>query len=82
MNDQPLWIYDSGLNTSEIETGVAAAVESLSKAGVSAESALAASLARANDEPFNSAHADAWDEAERAALVTANAGERASLAAA
>lgn len=80
--DQALWIYDSGCSTDEIAVGVAAAHQSLETASVTAADALAASLAKASDEPFNAAHADAWDDAERAALIACNAGPAGSLAAA
>lgn len=73
MNDLSLWIYDSGCTTDEIRTGVLAAVESLAAAGITAEAALAASLARASGEDFDASSADAFDEAERCALIASNA---------
>lgn len=82
MTDQPLWIYDAECNTASIELGVAAAKASLAAAGVTAAQALAADRARANGDDYDPAHLDAWDYAERAALIASGAGERAMLNAA
>lgn len=69
-----LWLYDSGASTEEIERGVLAALELLEKAGVTPDEAYAASRAEADDKPFNPAHAQAWREAEIAAIDATCAG--------
>lgn len=73
-DDASLWISDSGRGTAAIEVGVLAARESLAKAGVSAKQGLIANLARADGHAYDEAHADAWDEAERMALIACDAG--------
>ena len=46
----------------------------LARAGVSAELGWIANFARADGHAYDEAHADAWDEAERMALIACDAG--------
>jgi hypothetical protein len=66
-----LYIMDSGASSEEIDRGRWAAEASFEASGVSVAQAYIASLLRAEDVPYVAAHAEAWDEAERAALAEA-----------
>lgn len=68
MRSITMWITDSGASTEEIERGVAAAEALLAERGLTPEAAFAASLAAAEGEPHDAAHAQAWCDAEIRAI--------------
>lgn len=69
-----LWIYDGKFSTAEIEAGVQAALASLAEDGYTVDEAYSASLAAAGGEAHDAKAAQAWEDADSAAILTAAAG--------
>jgi len=70
-----LWIFDSGASEKDIEAGCQAAVALIEKRGFRVEQAYDAVMKRSNRERFERRAAQAWDDAEDAALRVTYHGE-------
>ncbi len=63
-----LWVFGSGLDEADVEKGATAALGVLAEAGVSAEEAYAAHVARRHNKDYDHAAEAAWERAELAAF--------------
>lgn len=68
-HDGGLWIHDSGATTAEIKRGVEAALAVFQRRGVSPAAAWKATLAMADDRPYDQSLVEAWEEADSAAVT-------------
>ena len=70
-----LWLFDCNAPDADIEAGCRAAAALIEKRGFSVEQAYAAVMKRSNRERFERRAAQAWDNAEDAALRVTYHGE-------
>jgi hypothetical protein len=70
-----LWLFDCNASEEDIEAGCQAAAELIEKRGFSVEQAYDAVMKRSNRERFERRAAQAWDDAEDAALEVTYRGE-------
>jgi hypothetical protein len=70
-----LWLFDCNAPKEDIEAGCRAAAELIEKRGFTVERAYDAVMKRSNRERFERRAAQAWDDAEDAALAVTYHGE-------
>jgi hypothetical protein len=74
-----LWLLDSGLTDGEIRDACEHAQRVLHERDITPEAGYAASLAAADNAPYDRLAYYAWDDAERAALFSAEMRDSAVL---